>query len=280
MSEEDFDLDPKEEEQTPEYSPAELKALEDGWRPLSEWEGNEEDWVSAKEFNFRGELMSRISSQSGQLNDYKKKADELSEAIKILGEHHKKTAEIERKRILDGLKKEKALALEENDTEAVVEIDDQIADIKADMKADAEATEDKGGDAPNQTPPEVTAWLANPSNSWYHNDPVLKGVANTVSEDYMRRHPEASIMDMLNYTDTKVREEMPHKFPDTEDEVRKPKPKVTEKSTTPRTQKKSKFTIRDLTPEQQSVVKTFVDTGVYANAQEYVDELIANGQLG
>lgn len=262
-----------------DMSDDEERAMQDGWRPRNEWEGDPDEWVSAKEFNYRGELMKRISSQTAQLKAQAKKQEDLERAFKVLGEHHKKTAEIERKRIMDALRQEKAEAMRENDFDAVVEIDEKINEIKEEEKADKVATsENAKNDPAANVPKEVVDWLKDPKNAWYHNDPVLKGVANGLSDDYMAQYPEADLIDMLEYVNKRVREEMPHKF--NKDTTRTPsKGAVTEARGTPR-KSKSKFSSRDLSEEQYKAAKTFVDMGVFENVQAYVDELVNIGELG
>lgn len=269
------------DDDAPQYSAAEIRAMDDGWRPQEEWDGDPEEWVSAKEFNFRGELMQRISSQTSQLTDMKKKSDELADALKVLGEHHKKTAEVEHTRILNALKREKAEALADGDAEGVVEIDEKIADLKESVKEiKAEEKEAKADvkEAAAEVPKAVADWLSDEKNAWYHNDPVRQGIANAVSDAYMRSNPEADMIDMLKHVDKVVREEVPHKFEDSKSSGRRT-PKVTEAGGGRRVAGK-KFTKKDLSDDQLSAAKTFVDMGVFPNIQTYVDELVSNGDLG
>lgn len=274
----DLELDAaKDKGGAKEFSEEETRAMEDGWRPESEWEGETKDWIAAKEFNFRGELMSRISSQTAQLNAGEKKTEELAKALHILGEHHKKTAETEHKRILKALKNEKIMAMEEGDVAATVELDDKIADLKESKKVeDAQIVEADQVQAPNGIPPEVASWLSAEDNAWYHTDPVRKGVADAISDAFIRDNPNAPIIDMLKHVDKVVRQEMPHKFTNPKTTTNS---KVTETSTSNRSKNK-KFTSRDLDDEQKVAAKTFVDMGVFDTMQEYVDELVSNGDLG
>lgn len=269
----------KEEEKTEEVienTPAELAAMDDGWRPESEWEGESEDWVGAREFNFRGELMSKITNQSGKLSESSKKIDELSRALKVLGEHQKKTSEVEHKRILSALKREKASALEEGDNTTVVDIDEKMSELKESKKTEdlerkkAETVEEEGT---KEVPPEINAWFSASENSWYHKDNILKAIADSVSIEYLNKHGDSDLTAMLKHVDKTVRKEMPHKFKTAERSQ-----KVIETSGNTRSRGK-KFTKRDLNEEQASVAKTFVDMGVYPNVQAFVDELVKNGDL-
>lgn len=270
----DLEQDTPTEEVT--YTKAEQRAMDDGWRPEAEWEGEEDSFVGAKEFNFRGELMAKITNQSGKLSESSKKVDELSKALKILGEHQKKTAEVEHKRIMAGLKKEKAIALDENDNNSVVDIDDKIAELKESKRLDDEETKKEVAQVEEQgTPAVVTAWFDDPKNSWYHSDNVLKAVADSVSAAYIAEHGNGDLPAMLRHVSKTVKEEMPHKFGKTAPQATK----VTEAGVTVKSRTK-KYTKKDLSDDQASVAKTFVDMGVYPNVQAFVDELVKTGDLG
>ena len=52
-----------------EHSPTELKAIESGWVPKEEFQGDEHKWVEAGEFLRRGELFKKIEDQGKQLKD-------------------------------------------------------------------------------------------------------------------------------------------------------------------------------------------------------------------
>lgn len=269
----DVEEETTEEDSAPELTPAEAKAMDDGWRPEEEWEGEAADFVGAKEFNFRGELMSKITSQSGKLLDQNKKVDELTKALKVLGEHQKKTAEVEHKRIMDALKKEKVMALDEDDNIAVVEIDEKMAELKESKREVAEEKE-LIKEVEKETPKEIDSWFKDPKNDWYHKDPILQAVANSISNKYIDMHGEGDLNAMLKFVEQEVRKEMPHRFSDTPTRVGR----VTE-TTDGHKGKSKKFTKKDLDEDQLEVAKTFVDMGVYKNVQEFVNELVKNGDL-
>jgi len=104
-----------------EVSPMTQKALTEGWVPKEDFKGDEDSWVEAKEFVFRGELMDRIKKQSGVINSLSDQTKDLKDALKVLGEHNKKLANVEYKKAIATLKKEKVDALEERDHGAVLD---------------------------------------------------------------------------------------------------------------------------------------------------------------
>lgn len=263
-------------------SPTEEKARTQGWVSEDEWveQGKDaDDWVDAKQFVFRGELMQRIQQQSKQLNELNGKNDQLTKALKKLGEVNSKVAEEGYQKAIRDLKRQKAAALSDEDHEAVIEIDDKIDELKEAQKAVAEESviEDSKPADPNIPSPEYAAWVAKPENNWYTNDPVLRGVADAIGMEYYNSHPGVPMQDVLDYVSKQIKIEMPHKFGGSKPTA----PAVIEGGGKPKpTGKKPKFTAKDLDDEQLKMAKTFVETGALPDIQTYVDQLVEIGELG
>ena len=69
---------PDNTEQKPvEYSKIELEAMEMGWRPKEEFNGEEDDFIDAKEFVRRKPLFDKIDSTTRELKQFKKAFDAL-----------------------------------------------------------------------------------------------------------------------------------------------------------------------------------------------------------
>ncbi len=267
-------ITPKEEEDSPTVK----LALSEGWIPKEDFTGDEDSWVEAKEFVFRGELMDRIKKQSGVINSLSDQTKDLKDALKVLGEHNKKLADIEYKKALSTLKKEKIDALEESDHQAVLDIDEQIDELKEAKIETKEIAENQEKETENlSAPPEIVSWLSNKENDWFNTDLILRGATDAIAADYLKKNPE-DFAGMLKYIDKEIRKEFPSKFGIT-------KPSSTAVST-PNGRGKSavsskgkKFTPRNLSEEQYSVGKTFVNQGIYKNMQEWVDALVDTDQL-
>jgi len=114
---------PNEPHEEVSYTPDEVRAMESGWKPQDQWEGNPDDWVSAKEFNRRGELFARIAK-------YGNENKELRESVKKLFDHNRRLFDAGYKKAMDDLKQQKFSAIEEGDTRKLVEIDEQIDNLK------------------------------------------------------------------------------------------------------------------------------------------------------
>ena len=106
----------------PQLSAAEEKAMDQGWVPQDQWEGDPDQWRPAKEFLDRGELFKKIEDQNRTIKEFKRALDDLKG-------HHAKTRETEYARALATLKQQKRTALEEGDAAAVIQLDDEIDHI-------------------------------------------------------------------------------------------------------------------------------------------------------
>src|SRR6188474_2277784 len=126
----------------PQQSDVEQRALEMGWRPKEQFNGDEHEFIDAGEFVRRKPLFDKIEQLS-------KRSKETEKALRLLQEHHTKVEETAKKQVIAELKAQKKNALEEGDAEKVIEIDDQIAQFRA-----AEAVETKAPQSPNGPPQE------------------------------------------------------------------------------------------------------------------------------
>lgn len=263
------------EDTSAQKTPAETKAFKNGWRPKEDWKGDEDEWIEAKEFNFRGELMGRISEQSSILSNFKNQIAERDQTIEDLVTHHKGVSDREYKKALKALQEQKVEAIDDGDGSTVVEIDNEIDELK-DRRAEASRAT-KESKATETTPPEVVDWLQKPQNKWYVNDSFLKSVADGIAKDLIRKNPNLGPASLLAKMDAKMREELPHRF--------EGNPAVDEASADDRTNdpnrkpgSKRKLTMRDLTEEQQDIAKRFIKTKVMT-LDQYIDDLKAIGEL-
>ena len=103
--------------ETTEYSEAEQEAMAHGWRPEGV-EGKRN--LSAEEFLERGKLIDDIK-------DLKRKYKKTQEAFDALRVHHNRVKASEREKIVEELKLQKRLALEADDYERIVDIDEKLA---------------------------------------------------------------------------------------------------------------------------------------------------------
>jgi len=191
------------EESVDEPSEQEQRAMDDGWVPKDQWKGNPDDWRPAKEFNDRGELFSRIKSQS-------KEIAELKQATSFLTNQHKEQYMAGVKDTIEKLKAQRNEALQEGDIVRAAEVGDRIDEVKEEMKQ-AKATEVD----PKQGKAELTeifkSWHS--KNPWYMNDEDTTFFADAKGLNYRKKNPDSSEADMLAYVTKEVHKVFPDKFP-------------------------------------------------------------------
>lgn len=246
------------ENQTEQVVPSkwEQVAIDQGWKPKEEWEGDPDDWRPAKEFVERGELFSKISGQNNEIK-------ELRKALNYLVDHHKKVKETEYSRALTELKAMKKEALVEGDPDKVVEVDEAISQLKEQQKSvEANSQEVQGNRQPS---PMFVEFVKH--NTWYISDPEMKEFADEVGIGYFNTHPGASEADTYKHVLSRVQKQFPDRF----------QRKVTSQSVEGAAANSSvtaKTSAKEypLTEDERRTMMTFVRSGVMTK-ENYITEL-------
>lgn len=248
----------------PEYTDTELRAMEKGWSPDKENLPEGKEWVDAGEF-LRNEKF------FAEINKLKRETRQTKQAFEALKEHHRKVQEVERSNLLEQLKRQKKAALEEADHDAVIEIDEQISEVKS-AKPEAVTEPAAGGNEAFET------WVEH--NQWYTNDADMRQTADELGAAYfMRSGNKASPDEIYEYVEKRIKTLYSDKF--AKPASRKRATPAVEGASTGRSQQRTtarKATAKDLSPDQRKVMKQFVKTGALTE-QEYIDELIKIGEL-
>lgn len=182
----------------PEYSPVELKAMEQGWKPQDQWEGNPDDWRPAKEFVDRGELFKKI-------DDLKRDNKALRQGQEELMKHYNQVHQAAYAEALAALKAKKKEAYEQGDIDAVVEIDEKIDETKEAQRAAKEAAVERA----SEPDPVFSDWVSR--NAWYTSDSVMKGAADEVARQAFAKYG-ADKERILEAVDEAIRKAFPNKF--------------------------------------------------------------------
>lgn len=235
-----------------ELSPVELQAKEAGWVPKEEFDGEEHKWVDAGEFLRRGELFKKIEDQNKQLKDVR---NALAELKKL----NSQVREVEYKRALDTLRKQKKEALENGDAEAVIAAEERIDLVKEQQQqlksqpADVQAQE-------GTEHPEFVAWVE--QNSWYKSSAPMKAFADTLGDQLAKAGNSPS--EVLRKVAAEVRKEFPHRFnnPNREKAGAVEASKGSSRST-------GSFVLSD---DERRIMNNFVRTGALTE-KEYIDQL-------
>lgn len=256
----------------PEFTDEELQAMEHGWAPKSEWQGDDADWISAKQFNQRGELFGKIKSLERTNTTMRQ---EFQQATSHMKELLAKAKETEYKRAVTELKADKRRAVQDGETERILDIDDKI-DALNQEHTEFKETVNAAPAAPQeaQPTPEFIEWKGN--NNWYGTDEDMTLLADSVGIGFIQRNPNATTAQVFDAVDKQIKKAYPEKFTNS----RRERPgKVEAGKSSGRAASKTRFSKADLSEEQRAVMNTMVKTGVMTE-DDYIKELARIGEIG
>lgn len=191
----------------PQYSESELKAMDSGWLPKDQWEGDPEEWVPAKQFIKNGELFGRI-------NAYKQRMMNLEQQVGVLVKHNEKVYESGYKDAVQALKQERKEALLEGDTERVLELDEKVDELQEEHKEKIQEFKKEVQQTNPAMHPSWEPWLD--KNQWYEKDAALRGYADGEAKQIVAEaNATGTTLDynkLLQEISRKVRQRFPEKF--------------------------------------------------------------------
>lgn len=222
------DEDIKQEQSTdkPALDPAvEQEARLFGWVPREEFRGSDDDWVDAEVFVKRGKeinpilrknneiLMKKLEEKAREIDGIKASVEEFKKFQKEAFERKQQEYQIQ----IAELKAKKKEAIAEGNGDLVVDIDDQIDELKdAQREAKAEsqkAVEEAKVQAQQQATipedPALQSWLGR--NQWFGQDIEMTDVANGLGAAVRKQFPHLSGQAFLEKLDEKIAEYFPHK---------------------------------------------------------------------
>lgn len=249
MSTENTDVDLQNNE--PSYTPVEQRALEQGWKPKDQFEGDEADFIDAAEFVRRGELFAKIDKQNKEIKV-------VREALDALKQHHSKVKEVEYQRALKALKAQRDAALVDGDSAKFLELEEQMETVKAE-KAVLDQENRQVVTEP-QVPPQLENWMQ--KNSWYQSNKAMTALADRIGAEC--RSKGYTLDQALREIDAEVRKEFPERFT-----VRKP---VGPDSSSRANGSSSKGKDYKLSDTERAIMHKFVKSGVMSEA-DYIKEL-------
>lgn len=237
----------------PQYTETELRAMEQGWVPKDQYSGPNK-WRDAEDFLDRGELFKKLDQQNKRLSTY-------DQTLQDLKKHHEKVRETEYKRALATLREEKKAALNDGDADAVVDIDDRIAELREEAKRVETAPAVNTNVEPD---PRFMIWVN--KNPWYNNDKAMKVYADEVGQKMALSG--ANPQEILMEVERRVKREFPERF----NNPNRDKPGAVEGGTSKSGGRKESFT---LTSEETRAMHRFVNAGVLTKEQ-YIAEIKAS----
>lgn len=238
----------------PEMSPTEAQAREQGWVPKEEFHGEEHKWVDAGEFLRRGELFGKIESQNKELKA-------IRETLLQFKDHHSKVQEAAYKKAIQDLKAKKKEALLESDADLVIEVDEQLAEVR---QAQAAINSQPKIAAPQEEHPEFIAFKQ--KNSWYENNRKMRLWADDRGLELARSGMSPS--EVLRTVEREVRQD-----PDFKHVFENPnRNKAGAVEGAPR-RGGSGVAAYEPSEIERKMAQKFVREGLFKNEKEYYDEL-------
>jgi hypothetical protein len=276
MSEEDIKVS-DQEQQPSGNEEVQKEARMFGWVPREEFRGSDEEWVDADVFVKRGKeinpilrknnelLMKKLDEKSKEIDSIKQSVEEFKKFQKEAFERKQADYEVQ----IAELKSKKREAIAEGNGDLVVDIDDQIDEIKeAQREAREEAKrkpEEPAKSAEIPEDPALQAWLGR--NQWFGSDTEMTDVANGLGASVRRQFPHLSGQDFLNKLDEKIAEYFPHKVLGN-----KARGSAVDSSGDVRGGSGSgKKTYDNLPADAKAACDRFIKNGWIKNKQEYLD---------
>lgn len=184
-----------------ELSAIEQKALDMGWRPREDFDGDEETFIDAKEFVRRQPLFDKIEAGT-------KEVKQLRKALEQFKNHYSKVKETEYNRALAALKTQRKTALENNDGDRFELIDAEIKNVEKQAEEAREAQETPIVQDEPAVPAEFQQWKNR--NRWYDSKRYMRTFADDFGTSLHQRG--ASTDEVLRQVEQEVRKKFPDEF--------------------------------------------------------------------
>lgn len=233
-------------------TPVQQKAVEQGWKPKDQFEGEDDEFIDAAEFVRRGELFGKIEHQSREMKAMK-------QALEALKQHNSKIEQSAYDRALKALQTQRRTAIVEGETEKAFELEDQIDDVK---KEAARIAREANVPAVPEIDPAFQRWVD--SNQWYTKDIAMQAVADRIGTEMARRGVSQS--EVLRKVEEEVRKEFPHKFVN----ARTERPNAVAASS--RGGQSVARSVGALDEDERAIMRKIVGTGVMTES-EYMSQL-------
>lgn len=241
-----------EQATAPEISPTERQARDSGWVPKEDFNGEEHKWVDAGEFLRRGELFGKIESQNKELKA-------IRETLAEFKNHHSKVQEKAYKQAIADLKAKKKEALIDGDADLVIEVDEQLADVRTQQQTIERQSKEP---VPQEEHPEFVAFKN--KNPWYSTTPSMRNWADGRGVELAQEGRSPS--EVLRTVEQEARKRFPERF----ENPNRSKAGSVEQGTQRGTVSKSAYVPNEI--EKKLAVK-FVREGLFKNEAEYYKEL-------
>lgn len=196
-----------EEKTEREYTQSERQAMQYGWKPQDQWEGDPEDWLPARQFIKNGELYGRISRDGHKIQ-------KLEKAIDALLKHNEKVYESGYEAAMDELKQARREAMRENDSEALEQVEERMEALEKRREEGKKLREEVEKDSPPAMHPAWEQWLSR--NRWYSENMEMHGAADGIARSLVQNARNAGEQidypKLLDEITRRIRQRYPESF--------------------------------------------------------------------
>jgi hypothetical protein len=250
----DTSTDEGSEQKVVEPTPIEKRAMDMGWRPADQFDGDPDDFIDAKEFVRRQPLFDRIEQQSRQIKN-------VTKAMEALKTHYTQVKEVEYERALKALKEGRKTALRDGDADTFDTYDQEIQRVEEEA-AKIRAAREAPIVQEETMHPEFQAWVN--KNRWYNDAGYMRVFADEVGQKLAAQGMQPS--DVLREVEKAVRKEFPGKFTNP-NKAKAPDVDSTESPT--RATRRNEI---ELTDQEKRVMDTLVRGG-HITKEKYLADL-------
>lgn len=180
--------------------PIETKARDMGWRPKEEFDGDESEFIDAKEFVRRQPLFEKIEHLSKELK-------RIKQGHELLVEHTKKLKDTEYKRALEQVKALRKQAIMDGETDKALMYEEKLEEVEQ-MRTDYQEQAAQLEQPAQEEHPAFAAWRS--QNAWYGKDEARTAYADSLGNKLARQGLTRETV--LEEVAKAVRKEFAHKF--------------------------------------------------------------------
>lgn len=242
----------QEQPQEREYSGIEVKAIEQGWIPKEEFDGDESEFIDAPEFVRRGELFKKIETQSRELKN-------VRQALEALAKHNTKIEKLQYEKALKSLKDARKQAMMEGETERALALEDKIEEVENEREIVARDVPQIPED--DSYTPSFQAWVER--NNWYETNRTMRAAADALGKDFYNQGYQPQ--EVLEKVEAEIRKEFAHKFASPAAK----RSMAVEPSSRSGGSKRESF---ELSQDEREAMRQIVKTGVMTEA-EYIKQI-------
>jgi hypothetical protein len=231
----------------------EEQARKKGWRPQEEFAGDPEEWVSAKEYMGRREILDKLHESRQEIKELKKGMGGVHDLIR-------RREEIAVRKALEQLQTQRTEAIQNGDVNAVETYDKNIKEAEREIENIAAPKERELSD-------EAKEWIEERKSQWINYDnpenAEMSKRAIQIEQHLSAAKPYLTDRERLNFVEQEIKALYPHRF---KTDVR-PNMRTVE-SDTGRLNGGKKSSLK-ITSEMKEMADRFVRLGTFKTRDEY-----------